>query len=235
MAKAYLRKLEEYQTAKAALETGASLAPGESRFTSLIIECDERIAEEAGELPNHATVETSASVVIPAESKSVDIVAAVPRDTQMAFNLSNEGTPAVKPKYRHEFYQKPEEVVVTIFAKGIPAKNVSVDFGEQILSVSIDIPGVDAYSFQPRLFSKEKEEKLDGDAALNKFFRDIYKDADKDARRAMMKSFEGKDSVTAQLQMLYSGIKRQLDAVKKAFPRKSQIILAFVLIQNKWN
>ncbi|KAJ8543118.1 hypothetical protein K7X08_005641 [Anisodus acutangulus] len=125
MAKAYLReglacmKLEEYQTAKAALETGASLAPGESRFTSLIIECDERIAV-------------------------IDIVAAVPRDTQMAFNLSNEGTPAVKPKYRHEFYQKPEEVVVTIFAKGIPAKNVSVDFGEQILSVSIDIPGVDA-------------------------------------------------------------------------------------------
>lgn len=34
---------------------------------------------------------------------------------------------------RHEFYQKPEEVVVTIFAKGIPANNVSVDFGEQIV------------------------------------------------------------------------------------------------------
>lgn len=37
-------KLEEYQTAKAALETGASLAPAESRFTKLIKECDERIA-----------------------------------------------------------------------------------------------------------------------------------------------------------------------------------------------
>jgi len=36
---------------------------------------------------------------------------------------------------------------------------------------------------------QEKEEKLDGDAALNKFFRDIYKDADEDMRRAMMKSF----------------------------------------------
>lgn len=35
---------------------------------------------------------------------------------------------------RHEFYQKPEEVVVTIFAKGIPANNVVVDFGEQIVS-----------------------------------------------------------------------------------------------------
>ncbi|KAF3629158.1 Protein SGT1 -like protein [Capsicum annuum] len=266
-AKAYMRKglacmeLEEYQTAKAALETGASLAPGESRFTSLIKECDEHIAGKAGELPKHATVETSASVVPPAESKSLDNVAAVTKDTQLAYK-SCERTPAVKPKYRHEFYQKPDEVVVTIFAKGIPAKNVSVDFGEQILSVSIDIPGEVAYSFQPRLFGKiipqkcryevmstkfeirlakaesvhwttleytrdiavvqrpnvssgsykpsypssklrckdwdkleaqvkkeEKEEKLDGDAALNKFFRDIYKDADEDARRAMMKSF----------------------------------------------
>ena len=37
-------KLEEFQTAKAALETGASLAPGNTRFTNLIKESDERIA-----------------------------------------------------------------------------------------------------------------------------------------------------------------------------------------------
>lgn len=39
------------------------------------------------------------------------------------------------------------------------------------------------------LACQEKEEKLDGDAALNKFFRDIYQDADEDTRRAMRKSF----------------------------------------------
>jgi len=36
---------------------------------------------------------------------------------------------------------------------------------------------------------QEKEEKLDGDAALNKLFRDIYQNADEDMRRAMSKSF----------------------------------------------
>ena len=36
---------------------------------------------------------------------------------------------------------------------------------------------------------QEKDEKLDGDAALNKFFRDIYLDADEDTKRAMSKSF----------------------------------------------
>ena len=59
--------------------------------------------------------------------------------------------PPPKPTYRHEFYQKPDEVVVTIFAKGIPHECVSV---EQILSVTINAPGKDAYHFQPRLFGK---------------------------------------------------------------------------------
>ncbi|MBA0761285.1 hypothetical protein Gotri_023956, partial [Gossypium trilobum] len=54
----------------------------------------------------------------------------------------------------HEFYQKPEKVVVTVFAKGIPRECVKVDYGEQILSVSIEAPGKDSYHFQPRLFRK---------------------------------------------------------------------------------
>ncbi|CAK9176926.1 unnamed protein product [Ilex paraguariensis] len=265
MAKAYLRKgtacikLEEYQTAKAALETGASLAPGDSRFTSLIKECDVCIAEEAGELPTQSMDTIPTNVTTP--SQQLDKASVASNDAQLVSNLSKQVTMA-KPKYRHGFYQKSEEVVVTIFAKGIPAKSVVVDYGEQILSVSIDVPGEDAYTFQPRLFGKiipakcrfevlstkieirlakaeplnwtslefskdntvpqklivpsgnqkpsypsskpktvdwdkleaevkkqEKDEKLDGDAALNKFFRDIYQDADEDTRRAMQKSF----------------------------------------------
>lgn len=34
---------------------------------------------------------------------------------------------------RHEFYQKPDEVVVTIFAKGVAPEDVLVEFGEQVV------------------------------------------------------------------------------------------------------
>jgi suppressor of G2 allele of SKP1 len=37
---------------------------------------------------------------------------------------------------------------------------------------------------------EEKEEKLDGDTTANKFFQDIFGNADEDMRRAMMKSFQ---------------------------------------------
>ncbi|GFY83308.1 phosphatase-like protein [Actinidia rufa] len=198
MAKAYLRKgtacikLEEYQTAKAALETGASLAPGNTRFTNLIKESDERIAEELVldfklfnlpvpvslshspdtlvllhkgslekieqkdevcccleenvELPKQS-LDASANVAIPPATELTDENVRTIKDVQPVVSLT-------KPKYRHEFYQKPEEVVVTIFAKGVPATSVSVDFGEQILSVTINVPGEDEYTFQPRLFGK---------------------------------------------------------------------------------
>uniref|UniRef100_A0A2P2LFL9 Protein SGT1 homolog n=1 Tax=Rhizophora mucronata TaxID=61149 RepID=A0A2P2LFL9_RHIMU len=148
MAKAYLRKgiacikLEEYCTAKAALEIGASITPADFRFIKLIKECDDCIAEETSQVPQ------------PVSEVPTDTVPM--RDVQPQKDLPSQA-PIVapsKPKYRHEFYQKPEEVVVTIFAKGIPASSVLVDYGEQILSVRISVPGADAYHFQPRLFGK---------------------------------------------------------------------------------
>ncbi|KFK31895.1 hypothetical protein AALP_AA6G173100 [Arabis alpina] len=251
LAKAYLRKgtacikLEEYRTAKTALEKGASVAPNEPKFKKMIDECDLRIAEEEKDLVQ------AMPPTLPSSSTTPPDVPPVP-------------TPAApaKPMFRHEFYQKPEEMVVTIFAKGIPKQNVTVEFGEQILSVVIQVDGEEDYHLQPRLFGKivpekcryqvlstkveirlakaeittwasldygkgqailpkpnvssavsqrpvypsskpgkdwdkleaevkkqEKDEKLDGDAAMNKFFSDIYQSADEDMRRAMNKSF----------------------------------------------
>ncbi|KAK1419424.1 hypothetical protein QVD17_28591 [Tagetes erecta] len=140
-------KLEEYHTAKIAFETGASLVPEDKRFSEWIQKCDYCIAEENGELPTPSLAATPTSA-----PKTDD----APKDVEQVNNASSEEATRepTKPKYRHEVYQKPEEVVVTIFAKGIPAENVSVNYGEQILSVTIDVPGEEAYTFQPRLFGK---------------------------------------------------------------------------------
>nr|XP_025699958.1 protein SGT1 homolog B isoform X2 [Arachis hypogaea] len=280
LAKAYLRKgtacikLEEYQTAKVALQTGASFAPDDSRFTKLIQDCDRYIAESndlaSTLLPRVPT--TPAGNGSHSTDRSIDSTKEAERDSSVP-QINEVAT--TRPKFRekvtatfdlllilHEYYQRPEEVVVTIFAKGIPADDVIVDFGEQIMSVTIAVPGQEPYRYQQRLFGKivpdkcrvlvlstkveirlakaealnwtsleyskhvlpqkinamtnqperptypsskprtkdwdklealmkkeEKEEKLDGDAALNKLFRDIYQNADEDMRRAMSKSF----------------------------------------------
>ncbi|KAK4262816.1 hypothetical protein QN277_028324 [Acacia crassicarpa] len=256
--KAYLRKgtaclkLEDYHAAKVALETGASLSENDSRFTKMIEECNRHVPNESNGLSSSLSSNVAALNVSPST---------IEEDEGLSRAHQANTDTAVKPRYRHEYYQNLGEVVLTIFAKGIPAENVVVQFGEQILSVDIDVPGQEAYQYQSRLFGKiipdkcrfvvlstkieirlakaeaitwtsleyskeavlqtknspsakslrpeypsskpkkdwdklealvkkeEKEEKLDGDAGLNKLFRDIFQNADEDMRRAMTKSF----------------------------------------------
>uniref|UniRef100_A0A0C9S569 Protein SGT1 homolog n=1 Tax=Wollemia nobilis TaxID=56998 RepID=A0A0C9S569_9CONI len=275
MAKAYLRKgvacfhLEEYQTAKAAFKAGFDLDGNSHPFNSWIQKCDERLVAEAA-FDGQAVQSTS---------RSPNTVPAPTSDPSSATTSANAGTEQptptnnvveqsqqAKPKHRHEYYQSPKYVVVTVFAKGLSEENVSIEFGEQFLSIVIQVSGEEPFALQKRLFAKiildrckysilstkieiwmakaealnwtsleyddkkqvviqkpnvasdmqnqrptyptsnmkssrdwdkleaevkkeEKEEKLEGDAALNKLFRDIYRDADEDTRRAMQKSF----------------------------------------------
>ncbi|XP_028774837.1 protein SGT1 homolog A [Neltuma alba] len=256
--KAYQRKgaaclkLGQYHNAKVALETGASLSQNDSRFTKLIEECNLHITKESNGLTSSLSSNGAVLNVPPSTTEENE-----------RFSRAHQAhtDTSAKTRYRHEYYQKPDEVVLTIFAKGIPPKNAVVQFGEQILSVTIDVPGQEAYHYQSRLFGKiipdkcrfevlstkieirlakaedinwasfeyskgalpqtksisstgshrpaypsskpkkdwdkleaqvkkeEKEEKLDGDAGLNKLFRDIFQNADEDMRRAMTKSF----------------------------------------------
>ncbi|KAG5405361.1 hypothetical protein IGI04_011480, partial [Brassica rapa subsp. trilocularis] len=51
------------------------------------------------------------------------------------------------------------------------------------LSIVTDVPREKKYHLKPRLLRK-KDDKLEGDAALNKFFREIYLNSDEDMRSA---------------------------------------------------
>jgi hypothetical protein len=127
MPRAHLRrahacvKLEQYDAARAAVEVGAALAPGDARFAQLMKEIDAKAPKP---------METDAS---PAAA----VATATP-------------APADKPKYRHDYYNSAAEVVVTVFAKGVAAEHVAVEFGEQLLSVSVEVPGETPYHLQPR-------------------------------------------------------------------------------------
>lgn len=277
VSKAYLRKgiacfnLEEYQTAMAAFKAGSDLDANNPKLKDWIDRCNTKLVEEA------ASDGKDLESVTPAANNGSIASILHPSDSGLAITGSEQSTSTddnnnlgepleqAKPKYRHEHYQKPNEVVVTVFAKGQSKDSVVVEFGEQFLSIIIEIPGEDNYALQKRLFAKiipaqckytifstkievrlakaepinwtsleydkkqvvpqksnistgteiqkptypssntkirrdwdkieaqvkkeEKDEKLEGDAALNKLFRDIYQDADEDTRRAMQKSF----------------------------------------------
>ncbi|KAF3535442.1 hypothetical protein F2Q69_00022175 [Brassica cretica] len=107
-------------TAKSALEKGASVAPNESKFKKMLDECNLLIAEEEKDLVQQMPPTFPSNSTTPLATAADDPPLPSP----------------AKPMFRHEFYQKPEEVVVTIFAKGIPKQNVNVEFGDQIVSSS---------------------------------------------------------------------------------------------------
>jgi suppressor of G2 allele of SKP1 len=75
---------------------------------------------------------------------------------------------------------------------GPAAAAVDVSGGSQPPSAAYPYAGkkIDWNKVEQEVQKEEKEEKLEGDAAVMKFFKEIFKDSDEDTRRAMMKSYQ---------------------------------------------
>ncbi|CAG7894308.1 unnamed protein product, partial [Brassica rapa] len=149
-------KLEKYSTTKSALEKGASVAPNESKFKKMLDEFNLLIAEEKDLVQQMPPTFPSSSTTPLATAALL---------FQVLLNLCS-GSLVSKV---HEFYQKPEEVVVTIFAKGIPKQNVNVEF---VVSHRPVFP-----SSKPR----KESDKLKAEVKKQSAYEDM--------RRAMNKSF----------------------------------------------
>ncbi|KAF9949290.1 Protein SGT1 A [Mortierella alpina] len=246
-AKAQLRKgvaayhLQDYQTAKVALEACYALSPEQRTLASWMRKNEQELAKQPKAAPA-----VSAPAPVPAAAAAAT-PAAVPAPT-----------PAVH-RVRHEWYQNDSYVTISVFIRNAKKELVDINITEKALSVTVKMPSGADYSLEldplshavipseskfevlstkieiqlkkevfaikwgalegddvnagsmatttvaapayPSSSKKSKnwdalekeaskdEEKADGDKALNQLFAQIYKDADDNTKRAMMKSF----------------------------------------------
>ncbi|CAN1751456.1 Protein SGT1 homolog A [Linum perenne] len=158
IARAYLRKgiacmkLEEYQTAKAALDAGLSVR----------IDFPE---EDAYHLQHRLF-----GKIVPASCKYIVL------STKVEIRLAK-----AEPIHWTSLEYQETSVVRRV--------DTSSEVVKRPAYPSSKLTKVDWDKLEAQVKQEEKDEKLDGDAGLNKFFREIYKDADEDTRRAMQKSF----------------------------------------------
>ncbi|KAM3296640.1 hypothetical protein ACQJBY_038806 [Aegilops geniculata] len=89
-------KPEENQTAKAALEVGSSCVSGDSRFTRLMKECDDRIAEEASQVlvttfSESITVGTATEDQDGANLEKTQLTVEIPKESPNTETVTGDG------------------------------------------------------------------------------------------------------------------------------------------------
>ena len=154
--------LEEYETAKAAFLAGMALADNPGRYQIWIRKCDAELMEEEEEAagsaapppqappaaapppaasappkavpPPEAAEPPKASAPAPAPAPAPASAAEPPQAS------APPAAPAPNSKYRHQWYQSPTKVTLSVMAKGIKPERAEIQIQRETLSVHIKDP-----------------------------------------------------------------------------------------------
>ncbi|KAG0035767.1 Protein SGT1 A [Podila clonocystis] len=145
VAKAQLRKgvaafhIQDYATAKVALEECQRLSPEQRTLASWIRKNEQELAK----LPPPVAPTTPAPVAAVETPVSSPVTSASPASTPVPAPL----TPATH-RVRHEWYQNDTYVTISVFIKNTKKENVDIIFTNNALSVSVKMPTGSDYSLE---------------------------------------------------------------------------------------
>jgi len=212
-----LFQMDEIGKALDVFKEGKSMSDSDGTFTDWIAKCEDRISmSPATAVPKpsikHEWYQTHTHVVITVFAKKVKkenlVVDVEERKVKIqikepSFDLDLLLFHHVVPQEsltkimstKIEVKLKKTEGIQWSKLEGSPEEQVTVPFATALPSE--DVPKYPTSSHYTRDWDKlakdvteeEKNEKLEGDAGLNKFFQNLYGDASDETKRAMMKSF----------------------------------------------
>ena len=140
-----LFRLDEYESARVAFEHGKAVkgpaGKKASVFDRWIRKCDAELADEdeesAEEIPEGSGPEGKGAAV-PAAAAATATASATSAPIASTTTTKTAASTAHAPRFRHDWYQSLDGVVVTVMAKNQNPDNVKVDIAKRNLSVHID-------------------------------------------------------------------------------------------------
>ena len=153
--------LEQFADAKQCLEWAKNYNDKEKTLTIWAMKIDSKLKGlDESDSRAAVTVRESPDIDIPTTSQTTNPIKPVekqenPTGTDGMKEAPKEPSATLKPqavqtpasKIRHEWYQTPENVIVTLYCKGIPKDKATVEIKENSLEVSFPLPTGSDYNF----------------------------------------------------------------------------------------